>query len=270
MSARSVLLVATVFAIGLPAFAIPIAPGQYYTEAAGLGLGGVLPTYVRNDDFVFPGIPLGFSFEFFGAMFTEMCVANNGNVQFVGNPCAGNFTPTATLDNQTLNRMIAPYWGDADTRADTISNVYFNDSVANQVIVTWDQVGYWNVHYNLRASFQLVIRGPGYVVPADEGRVGFFYKAVEWETGDASGGSGGFGGVEASVGFGDGLAAVNTGEVSIPGSREAGISTAVENRHFWFQLGAGGTPGPIIPEPSSILLAAGALGALLVARKRLV
>ena len=38
-----------------------------------------------------------------------------------------------------------------------------------------------------------------------EGQIGFFWTTMQWETGDASGGSNGFGGDPAAVGFGDGL-----------------------------------------------------------------
>ena len=36
-------------------------------------------------------------------------------------------------------------------------------------------------------SFQLVLRGRGFAIPAGEGQIGFFYKGMQWETGDASG-----------------------------------------------------------------------------------
>ena len=251
------------------AAAAPIGPGQYYTDVAGGGLGTEPAGYFRNDDAVFGPYNLGFSLTYFGQSYSTFWISNNGNIQFCTTPnCAeGDFTPTATLDAQTLNPMIAPYWADIDTRPLNGGNVYLRTD-PNQIVVTWDQVGYFANHTDKLASLQLVVRGPDFVVPSDEGRIGFFYKAVQWETGDASGGSGGFGGTPASAGFGDGSSTVVPGEVSIPGSRQNGISSVVTNQHYWFQLGEGGVPQPPplppsseIPEPSTMsLLVAGGLG----------
>ena len=54
---------------------------------------------------------------------------------------------------------------------------------------------------------------------------------MQWETGDASGGSGGFGGSPAAVGFGDGL---SNGFV-LEGSTENGISRIVRQRETLVQ-----------------------------------
>lgn len=247
--------------------AIPILSGQYYTDAAGGGVGAPPSGYYRNDDAVFGPYPLGFTLTFFGVSYTDFWISNNGNIQF-GSSANGSYTPSATLDTQTLNPMIAPYWADVDTRPSDGGMVYLRTD-PNQIIVTWDAVGYYSQHTDKLASFQLVVRGPAYIPDPDEGMIGFFYKAVQWETGDASGGSGGFGGTPASAGFGDGLVASNPGEISIPGSRLDGISQVLTNNHYWFQLGAGGVPAQdegTVPEPGTILLFTSGLALLPLCR----
>ena len=129
--------------------------------------------------------------------------------------------------------------------------------LTNEDIITWDAVGYYGAHADKLDTFQLILRGPNYTIPQGEGQVGFFYGAMQWETGDASGGSGGFGGTPAAVGFGDGM---GNGEV-LQGSIQNGISGIVNDQYIWFDLSNGVpvTPPPAAPEPASLgLLLVGA------------
>ena len=75
---------------------------------------------------------------------------------------------------------------------------------------------------------------------------------MQWETGDASGGSGGFGGTPAAVGFGDGA---GNGQV-LQGSTADGIASIVNDEEIWFNVN-GGVPVTVpgtTPEPSTALL----------------
>lgn len=258
------------------AFAVPIPSGSYYTDVIGGGIGSALIMTgggnasnvggSPNDDGYSGPINLGFTLNYFGNNFTQFYANNNGNISFGGG--VSTFTPSP-LDQTTIAAMIAPYWADVDTRGALSGLMNLRNDVPNEIIVTWDQVGYFGAHDDKLASFQLVLRGPGYAVPADEGQIGFFFKTVGWETGDASGGAGGFGGTEATVGFGDGLAAVNTGEISLLGSQQAGISGIVANNHYWFNLGAGGIPEDNgVPEPATIALFGLGLVGLFMGRRR--
>ncbi|MUG97976.1 hypothetical protein F7734_38980 [Scytonema sp. UIC 10036] len=203
----------------------------YYTDMIGGGIGSPPSGYVPNDDGSFGAIPLGFSFNYFGKTYNDFYLNNNGNISF-GSPI-GTYTPRP-FTAQISPHMIAPYWGDVDTRG--VGTVTVRKDIPNQVIVTWDNVGYYSQHADKSASVQLVLRGPDYPVSPGEGNVGFFYKNVQWETGDASGGSGGFGGTPAAVGLSDGLSTVNPFEFSLEGSQQAGISQRVSNSYFWLNV----------------------------------
>ncbi len=194
---------------------------NYYTDMVGGGFGSTVMS--PNDDGSSSLLPLGFTLPFFGGNYTSFYINNNGNVTFT-NPLS-SYTPTGPQGS--TQPIISPFFADVDTRG--AGQVYLR-SDPNQVIVTWNQVGYYGSHVDKLNSFQLVLRGPGYSIPAGEGSIGFFYKNMQWETGDASGGRGGFGGTPAAVGFGDGLA----NGVVLVGSLQNGISGVLNNHHIWF------------------------------------
>jgi hypothetical protein len=226
----------------------------YYTDLIGGGIGNPLVMtdignagLMRNDDGFSGPINLGFSINFFGTSYSQFFANNNGNISF-GNGIT-DFTPEGPVG--ATSPVISPFFADVDTRSTLSGLMTLRTDIPNQIIVTWDLVGYYDSHGDKLNSFQLVLRGPGYAVPSGEGQIGFFYKSMQWETGDFSGGSGGFGGTEAAVGFGNG---VGDGQ-SLAGSLNAGISTAVANHHIWF-LVTDGVPEPVpgVPEPGSLLL----------------
>lgn len=137
--------------------------------------------------------------EFFGQRFRSIYVNNNGNITFGG--ATGTFTPSRfPISGQ---RMIAPWWGDVDTRGGgrPQQNGVYWDIRPGQLVVTWHNVGFYSSDNSRQNSFQLVIRGgEGW----DEDRVWqveFRYNRCEWTTGNASGGSGGLGGTPAQAGF---------------------------------------------------------------------
>jgi hypothetical protein len=218
---------------------------QYYTDTIGGGIGtaaimtgGGNASNVggsRNDDGFDGPLNLGFTLNFFGINYTQYWANNNGNISF-GNGIAA-FTPSGPQG--ASQPIISPFFGDVDTRNAASGLMYIRSNIPNEIIVTWDQVGYYSQNADKLDSFQLVLRGPGYTVPPGEGQVGFWYKSMQWETGDASGGSGGFGGTPAAVGFGDG----NSNGSVLQGSTQNGIAAIVNNKHIWFNI-VGGVPTP--------------------------
>jgi len=255
----------------------------YYTDTIGGGIGDVVVTTGggnaanvgdptgRNDDGFSGPKNLGFTLNFFGTNQTQYWVNNNGNISFNNGIAA--FTPSGPTG--ASQPLISPFFADVDTRGALSGVVHLRTNIANEIIVTWDQVGYFDSHGDKLNSFQLVLRGPGFAIPAGEGQIGFFYKGMQWETGDASGGSGGFGGTPGAVGFGDGA---GNGEV-LQGSTANGIAASVANHHIWFDVvggvpivtpptNGGGGGGSTVPEPASLILLGSGLVSLAAWRMR--
>jgi hypothetical protein len=196
----------------------------------------------RNDDQSTNEISLPFSVDFFGQTYSSFFVNNNGNVTF--GQALGEFTPEAF----PLSRIpggggeggggevptllaaaalvgipiIAPYWADVDTRIDLENSsnlVWVHSPNANTVVVTWDQVGYYDSKIDKTNDFQLVLRNR-----ADTGQgnfdIDFRYRSLQWTTGDASDGTDGLGGIPAQAGF-DAGNGINF--LMLPGSRTGDI-----------------------------------------------
>lgn len=185
-------------------------------------------TNTSNCDDCFDG-PIAFgaghSLEFFGTTYNDLYVSSNGYITFGSG--ASNWT-SVPLDVQTIRPMIAGLFTDLDSRSDATSQVFANTATPGQIIVTWVGMGHCCTTYAVRSTFQLVIRSDQSTIPAGQGRIGFFYDSV---TDTAS----------ASAGFGDGLAAVNPGEVAFHSLQPASALNNAAPR--WYNL-SGGVPTP--------------------------
>ncbi len=173
--------------------------------------GGTPPEY-RNDDGSTNLIPLPFTFCLYGTTWTDCYINNNGNISF-GSPY-GTFTATG-FPNPTFI-MVAPFWSDVDTRGGAGLPHY--KITSTYMVVQWDSVGYYGVHIDKLNTFQVIItNGSDPIVPG--GNVSFCYKDMQWTTGDASSGVGGFGGSDAIVGAnsGDGINYIQFGAFNQPG-----------------------------------------------------
>ncbi len=213
--ARALALVAGA-CVGVALFAAPsVATAAPLVAGLGGPAGfGTQRMYLNDDggtcpDFPgFPGMPGEINVDaafpsgliFFGMTFHSVCVNNNGNITFGGG--LSQYTPDA-FPVASL-RMIAPFWGDVDTRGGSLTDashdaVYW-DVRRGQFTATWHNVGYFSVHDDLQNDFQLILRtfdGCG----VGDFDVEFRYNRCEWVTGDASGGMMGHGGTPAQAGF---------------------------------------------------------------------
>jgi hypothetical protein len=155
-----------------------------------------------NDDNSMGPIPFGFEVDFFGDRYTSLYVNNNGNVTF-----------TAPLNDWTPEQLeelgeaiIAPFWGDVDTRGTGSGEATFGtDMVEGRLAfgVNWIDVGYFSQHDTPLNSFQLVLIDRS-DVESGAFDIEFNYDTINWETGDADGGIDGLGGVAARAGFSKG------------------------------------------------------------------
>ena len=169
----------------------------------------------RNDDGSSSLIPLGFSFCFYGTTYNSVFINNNGNVSF--GTTYSTFSSNSFPDPSFV--MIAPFWGDVDTRNAASGLVYFKKTPTS-LIVKWDSVGYYNSMSDKLNDFQLIITdGTDSIVPGGN-NVSFCYGDMQWTTGSASQGVGGFGGTPATVGInkGDGTNYFQIGRFSAPGT----------------------------------------------------
>ncbi len=202
-----------------------------------------------NDDGSSNLLNLPFGINFFGNNYNNFFANNNGNITF-GGPVS-QFTPTAFPIS--ARPMIAPFWADVDTRCTTCGAVYVGAPNADTVAVTWNNVGYFSGHSNLTNNFQLLLRNQG----AGNFDIEFRYDRLQWTTGDASGGSGGFGGTPAQAGFDAGDL---TNFFTLPGSRTAAVldldntsNVSPDTPGLWsFAIRSGAVPGstpdnPLLP-----------------------
>jgi uncharacterized repeat protein (TIGR02543 family) len=160
-----------------------------------------------NDDGSTAAIPLPFVVDFFGTQYGEAYVNNNGNITF--NQSMGTFTPFSIT--ATVPPMIAPFFADVDTRAIGSSLVTWGTTTFGgrpALCVDWVDVGYYTGHADKTNSFQLLLVDHSNVGAGDFDII-MNYDRADWETGDASSGVAGFGGIPAGAGYsaGDGDAA---------------------------------------------------------------
>ncbi|MGB3513543.1 MAG: nidogen-like domain-containing protein [Microcoleaceae cyanobacterium] len=169
----------------------------------------------RNDDDSSNRIDLPFEINFFGETNNGLFINNNGNLTFA-DPLS-EFTPEAfPISNQP---MIAPFWGDVDTRCGECGEVYVASPNSDTVVVTWDGVGYFPSNNDKINTFQTVLRNRS-DTGAGNFDIEFRYGNLQWTTGDASGGTNGLGGTPAQAGFDAGD---NVNFLTLPGSRTGAV-----------------------------------------------
>lgn len=259
--------------------ALAVGMAQATTVASGFDAN----TLAANDDGSTGLVSLPFSINFYGTDYSSLYVNNNGNVTF--NAPQSTFTPSGLGSSYIGQPIIAPFFGDVDTRgAGSGLTSYGNGSYAGHSAfgVTWPGVGYYNSHTDKLNTFQLI------VVDRSDTGVGNFdfyfnYDQIQWETGDASSGSGGLGGISAAVGYNAGQSGNPAGTYAMlagslingalldggPNSLVAGTNDGVAGQ-FLFQVRNGSVVPPVgVPEPGTLgMLVLGLLALGWLVRRR--
>lgn len=245
-------------------------------------LTGALPA---ADDVSSDPVPLGIGgtngINFFGQSFTTVYVNDNGNVSF--QLPLSQFTPSSFATGVGLP-IIAPFFADVDTEGAgsslvTYGNVTYNGRAA--FVADWPNVGYFDSNADKLNSFQLILTDR-----SDTGSgnfdIEFNYNRIKWETGDASSGSGGLGGISAAAGYSNGLSGASNVFYQLPGSLvngaflDGGPNSLAANSlnsttpgRYDFQV-RNGQVIPSTPEPLSIGLCGVGLVAMLAAKRALI
>jgi hypothetical protein len=252
-------------------------------------------TFYANDDDSTAAVNLGFSVDFFGALSSTVFVNNNGNVTFT-DPL-GQYTPDG-LATGIGQPIIAPFFADVDTRGvaggdnpvdsalvtygtGMISDASLGWNNNNVFAVEWPLVGYYGGHTDKLNNFELLLVDRSDIAAGDFD-IEFNYAQMQWETGDASGGSEGLGGVSAVAGYSNGMSGADNVYYQLAGSLVNGalidggpnalvsneLNSSVPGRYdFQVRNGAVIPPPSETPEPGTWLTLVGGIAGLALLRR---
>src|SRR5262249_20346249 len=94
-----------------------------------------------GDDGFVTGIPIGFTFNYFGDSKTEVSIASNGFISF-GTDGLGTFMPPLFPNTALPNDTIGPLWTDLDAGmgSPTISYQTLGTAPSRRFIVSWKNI----------------------------------------------------------------------------------------------------------------------------------
>jgi len=218
--------------------------------------------FPANDDGATGAIDMGFTVNFFQEFRSEAFVSNNGYLTFDSGQ--GTYTPYGLGADYRGQPIIAPFFADVDTRGDLSGLTTYGTGTFDghdAFGATWLDVGYYSEQTDKLNSFQVLLVDRSDVASGDFD-IYFNYDKIQWETGDASGGSDGLGGTSAAAGYNAGTGAADS-YYQLPGSLVngalldggpnslvAGSNVNVAGRYL-FTVRNGQVVAPAVPEPAT-------------------
>ena len=209
------------------------------------------PVTISDDGSIL--VPLNFTFCFYGTNYNSLWVNGNGTVSF--DQAHGAFTAAGFPSSGGFNAqaIIAPFWADFQQDG-PLSGAAHYQSLPNALIVHWNAVGYFNSHDDKLNTMMLVLTDGTSPLLQPGSNVGFFYDDMQWTTGDASGGTNGFGGTAATVGVnrGNGIDFIQLGRFDGAGMGYDGPFSAndsvswLDNKSFMFNVCSSSNIPPIV------------------------
>ena len=188
-----------------------------------------------NDDGFSPPVRLPFPINFYGKILNAVWCNTNGNFTFGTMNDAGQVLTGAGLATYTPYGiqtspipLISVYWADFDTRSPSPRLVtYGADTFLGRPCfgADWIGLGYYGrsgPHMDKQNSCQCLLVDRSDVGAAGDFDIVMNFGAIQWETGDASGGVDGLHGVSAAVGYSAGTPLVAGTFLEFPGSRVPG------------------------------------------------
>jgi len=188
---------------------------------------------------------LPFNFCFYGNTYNQVWMNNNGNISFQN----GISTFSSSAFPSVGNRMIAAFWADFYLTNGGTMHATITPTAA---IFNWVNMGYFNNQSDKKNTCQIVITD-GLDPLVIEGNTAIHFADMQWTTGSASSGVGGFGGVPATVGAnsGNGTDYIQIGRFDHAGidyDGPTGLNDGVswlDNKSFYFDFCATGNIAPI-------------------------
>lgn len=190
-------------------------------------------------------LTLPFQFCFYGVSYNQVWMNNNGNISFG----SGISSFSSTAFPSVGNKMIAAFWADFYLTNGGTMHATITPTAA---IFNWVSMGYYNNQSDKVNTCQIVITN-GTDPLVIEGNTAIHFADMQWTTGSASAGVGGFQGIPATVGAnaGNGIDFIQIGrfdhagtDYDGPNGNNDGVSW-LDNKSFYFDFCSTGNIAPI-------------------------
>lgn len=193
---------------------------------------------------------LPFSFCFYGNNYNQVWMNNNGNISFNNGISAFSSSAFPSVGNT----MIAAFWGDFYLTNGGTMHATITPTAA---IFNWVSMGYYSNQNDKVNTCQIVITN-GLDPLVIEGNTAIHFADMQWTTGSASSGVGGFLGTPATVGAnsGNGTDFIQIGrydhagtDYDGPNGNNDGVSW-LDNKSFYFDFCTTGNIAPLALQTS--------------------